>query len=53
VWIKDTAPVVEAPGARADADFLLVDEIQTDREIIRFCPAEKISHQEAKTVLKT
>ena len=53
VRIKDTAPVFEAPRARADADFLLVDQIQTDREIIRFCPAEKISYQEEKSVLKT
>jgi hypothetical protein len=30
VWIKDTAPVLKAPGARADADFLLVDQIQME-----------------------
>ena len=30
VRIKDTAPVFEAPGARADADFLLVDQIQME-----------------------
>ena len=28
VRIKDPAPVFEAPGARTDADFLLVDQIQ-------------------------
>jgi hypothetical protein len=30
VWIKDTAPVLKAPGARADAGFLLVDQIQME-----------------------
>ena len=29
-WIKDTAPVVKAPCARADADFLLVEQIQME-----------------------
>ena len=28
--IKDTAPVVKAPCARADADFLLVEQIQME-----------------------
>jgi hypothetical protein len=30
VWIKDTPPVLEAPGARADADFLLFNQIQME-----------------------
>ena len=30
IWIKDTAPVVEAPRARADPYLLLIREIQMD-----------------------
>ena len=29
-WIKDTAPVVKAPCARANAYFLLVEQIQME-----------------------
>jgi len=53
VRIKDTLPVFEAPGTRTDADFLLVDQIQRDREIIRFWPVEKPSRQEEKNLVKT
>ena len=44
--IKDTAPVVEAPCARADAYLLLIREIQVNQTLIgfargkSFCPNE-------------
>lgn len=42
-WIKDTTPVAKAPCARANAYFLLVEQIQMDRKAIRFCRSEKMS----------
>jgi hypothetical protein len=40
--IKDTAPVIEAPCARADAYLLLIREIQMNSNINRFCPWKKL-----------
>ena len=40
--IKDTAPVVEAPCARADAYLLLIREVQMNSHINRFCPWKKL-----------
>ena len=40
--IKDTAPVVEAPCARANAYLLLIREIQMNSNINRFCPWKKL-----------
>jgi hypothetical protein len=37
VWIKDPAPVVEAPCARAYTYLLLIRELQMDSNINRFC----------------
>ena len=37
IRIKRTAPVVEAPRARADTYLLLIREIQMDSNINRFC----------------
>ena len=37
IRIKHTAPVVEAPCARADTNLLLISEIQMDLKINRFC----------------
>lgn len=40
--IKDTSPVVEAPGARSDAYLLLIREIQMNSNINRFCLPKKL-----------
>ena len=40
--IKDTAPVVEGPRARADAYLLLIREIQINSNNNRFCPWKKL-----------
>ena len=42
IWVKDTAPVVEAPCARADPYLLLIREIQMDSNINRFCSWKKL-----------
>ena len=42
IWIKDTAPVVEAPCARADAYLLLIGQIQNDNAMLAsILPLEK------------
>ena len=38
MWIKNTAPSVEAPCAGAYAYLLLIREIQMNSNINRFCP---------------
>jgi len=53
VWVKDTAPVFEAPGARAYADFLLVDQIQMEsRDYSVFSIGKDVTSAE-KSALKT
>jgi hypothetical protein len=42
IWIKSTAPIVEAPRAGADAYLLLIREIQMNSNINRFCLPKKL-----------
>ncbi len=44
--IKNATPVLEAPCARAYANFLLIGEIQRKSKISQFVPWEKPSHCE-------
>jgi len=40
-WIKDTAPVIKAPCARANSYFLLVEQIQMESERYSVLSVEK------------
>ena len=51
-WIKGAAPVAKAPCARANADLLLVEQVQIDRKAIRFCRSEKMADLRGETVSK-
>ncbi len=47
-WIEDAAPVVKAPCARANAYFLLVEQIQMESKGIRFLVSKKMSDWEKR-----
>jgi len=52
VWIKDTAPVFEAPCARADTYFLLVNQIQMKSGNYSFLSLEKDATLGEESALK-
>ena len=47
-WVEDAAPVVKAPCARADAYFLLVEQIQMESKRYSFFVSKKMSDWEKR-----
>ena len=42
-WVKRAFPIVKAPGAGADADFLLLGQVQKESKNNRICARGKMS----------
>ena len=52
VWVKDSAPIFEAPCTRADTYFLLVDQIQMESGNYSFLSVEKDATPGEESALK-